>query len=71
MAYRSRMHSYTDPEAPLDVGKVLLGRTAAEAIAQAASLWEEGAYAAARGCLVMDTDDGTILWRSGPGPEAD
>jgi 2,4-dienoyl-CoA reductase-like NADH-dependent reductase (Old Yellow Enzyme family) len=42
----------------------LVGRTPAEAIAHAEVLWEEGAYASAHGCCVVDTDDGTILWRS-------
>jgi hypothetical protein len=62
MPYRYRIHRYTDREAPLNAGRPLSGRTAADAIAEAEVLWE-GAYAAAHGCCVVDTEDGNILWR--------
>lgn len=63
MNYRYRMHWFCDPEAPLNAGRPLFGRDAAEAIALAESLWKEGVYAAALGYLVVDTDEGTVVWR--------
>ena len=71
MLYRYRMHSFADPTAPLGSGRPLFGRTAAEAISNAADLWQAGAYASALGCCVVDTEDGSVLWRlereQGPG----
>jgi hypothetical protein len=63
MPYRYWMHCYTDPEAPLQTGRVLTGRSLAEAVEQAAELWDEGTYPSATGCCVVDTEDGTIPWR--------
>jgi hypothetical protein len=70
MTYRYRMHWYTDPEAPLDAGRPLFGRTPADAIAQAAALWEQEAHAAAHGCCVVDTDDGNVVWRQERDPQS-
>jgi hypothetical protein len=63
MLYRYRMHWFADPLAPLGAGRPLFGRTAAEAIANAADLWKAGAYANALGYCVSDTDDGSVLWQ--------
>ena len=63
MNYRYRMHWYSNPEAPLNAGRALFGQTPEDAIAHAANLWKEGRYAAALEYCVLDTDDGTVIWR--------
>ena len=70
MHYRFRMHWYADPNALLTGGRPLFGHDPAAAAAQAERLWAEGAYAAASGCCVVDTEDGTIVWaeRIAPAP---
>ncbi|HEY2593195.1 MAG TPA: hypothetical protein VGK33_04775 [Chloroflexota bacterium] len=64
MLYRYRMHGFADPMAPLGPGRPLFGRTAAEAIVNAADLCKEGIYASnALGYCVVDTEDGSVLWQ--------
>jgi hypothetical protein len=63
MRYRYQMHWYRDAGEPLNGGRGLFGQSAAETLSEAASLWREGAYAAAVGYIVIDTDDGTVLFR--------
>jgi hypothetical protein len=64
MLYRYRMHSFADPTAPLGPGRPLFGGTPAEAIANAAELWQGGVHASnALGYCVVDTEDGSVLWQ--------
>jgi hypothetical protein len=63
MLYRYRMHWFADPMAALGAGRPLFGRTAAEALSNAADLWKAGAYANAVGYCVLDTEDGSVLWQ--------
>ena len=63
MLYRYRMHLFADPVSQLGVGRPLSGRNAAEAIAQAGSLWEEETSTWALGYCVVDTEDGAVLWQ--------
>ncbi|HEX3407905.1 MAG TPA: hypothetical protein VHS81_11760 [Caulobacteraceae bacterium] len=63
MRYRYLMHWYRDAGAPLNGGRALFGQSVEDALSEAASLWRDGAYAAAVGYLVIDTDDGTVLCR--------
>lgn len=66
MSYgRYWLHWHTDPSAPLNAGRALSGRNLAEAIEEAATLWEAGFHASAIGFCVVDTEDGSIRWRSG------
>jgi hypothetical protein len=69
MSYRFRFHWYIDPDAPLIGGRALAGRTTDQAVAHAVTLWNDGAYPAALGCLVMDTEEGEVVWRSERGGE--
>jgi hypothetical protein len=64
MSYRFRLHRYIEPDVPLTGGRALSGRTPDQAIAHAAALWNDGAYAAARGCFVMATEEGEVIWRA-------
>jgi hypothetical protein len=57
------MHWYADPQAPLNMGRAMFGQTDATALSEAAALWTGGAYAAALGYVVVDTDDGRVLCR--------
>lgn len=70
MNYRYRMHWYADPEAPLNAGRPLFGDDPAKAVAYAARLWDEGAYAAATGYCVVDTESGEVLCRGQREPVA-
>ena len=63
MRYRYWMHWYMDAGAGLTTGRPLFGQRIETALAEATSLWVEGAYAAARGYVVVDTDDGTEICR--------
>lgn len=63
MRYRYLMHWYTDARAPLNSGRPLSGRTVADVLSEAESIWSDGAYSAALGYVVMDTDDGTVVCR--------
>jgi hypothetical protein len=63
MLYRYRMHLFADPRTPPGVGRPLFGRNAAEAIAQAGTLWEEETSTWALGYRVIDTEDGAVLWQ--------
>ena len=63
MPYRYRMHLIADATSPLGVGRPLFGRNAAEAIAQADTLWQEGTSGWALGYRVVDTEDGAVLWQ--------
>jgi hypothetical protein len=62
MRYCYRMHWYADREAPLNAGRALYGLTKPEAIAAAADLWSEGARWAL-GYVVVDTEEGEVIWR--------
>ena len=64
MLYRYRMHVFADPMAPLGPGRPLFARTPAEAISNAADLWNAGSYADALGYCVVDTEAGAAPWRS-------
>lgn len=73
MRYRYWMHWYVDAGAALTTGRPLFGQNVETALCEAGSLWRDGAYAAARGYVVVDTDDGTELYRrersqTAPGP---
>jgi hypothetical protein len=57
------MHLFADPTTPLGVGRPLFGRNAAEAIAQAGTLWKEETSTWALGYRVVDTEDGAVLWQ--------
>ena len=63
MRYRYLMHWYRDAAEPLNGGRGLFGKTVEDALSEAASLWNDGAYSAAVGYIVIDTDDGTVLCR--------
>ena len=63
MRYRYWMHWYMDANAALTTGRPLFGQRIETALAEATSLWVAGAYAAARGYVVVDTDDGTEICR--------
>lgn len=63
MLYRYRIHWLTDPQAALGPGRPLFARCSAEAISKAADLWNVGTQASALGYCVVDTEDGTVLWR--------
>jgi hypothetical protein len=64
MRYRYLMHWYSDREAPLNAGRPLFGLTQAEAVAYAAALWdEECAHLRATGYVIVDTEEGEVVWR--------
>jgi hypothetical protein len=63
MRYRYLMHWYRSADEPLNGGRGLFGQTVTDALSEAESLWNEGAYAAAVGYIVIDTDEGTVLCR--------
>ena len=63
MRDRFRMHWYLDSRASLNGGRPLFARTAEKALSEAAALWRDGAYRAAAGYVVVDTDDGMVLCR--------
>ena len=63
MAYRYRMHWYSDEHAPSGAGRALAGRTAESAVSEAATLWADRSYASAAGYVVIDTEDGSTLCR--------
>jgi hypothetical protein len=69
MTYRRYwLHWYMDRREPLNAGRALSGRNLAEAVEEAAALWDAGFYASATGFCVVDTEDGSIVWRSGRRP---
>ena len=63
MRYRYWMHWYTDVDAAFTTGRPLFGQSAESAESEAGSLWNDGAYAAAKGYVIVDTDDGSVLCR--------
>ena len=63
MGYRFVMHRFADAHELVGAGRPLSGRTAERALSEAASLWNDGIYDAARGYIVIDSDDGTELCR--------
>jgi hypothetical protein len=63
MRYRYWMHWYVDATAALTTGRPLFAQHIETALAEARSLWSDGLYAAARGYVVVDTDDGTVICR--------
>ena len=63
MRYRYWMHWYLDAGAALTTGRPLFGQNVETALAEAGSLWSDGAYAAAKGYVIVDTDDGSVLLR--------
>jgi hypothetical protein len=71
MRYCYRMHWYADRGAPLNAGRALYGLTKPEAIANAADLWREGARRWAVGYVVVDTDEGEVIWRHERRPPPD
>ena len=70
MRYRYWMHWYTDADAALTTGRALFGQHIETALSEARSLWDEGAYAAAKGYVVIDTDDGSVIGRRERDPSA-
>jgi hypothetical protein len=63
MRYRYWMHWYIDAGAAMTTGRPLYGQSVATALSEAGSLWSDGTYAAAKGYIIVDTDDGTVLCR--------
>jgi hypothetical protein len=69
MQHRYRMYWFADPGTPLGPGRPLFGSSPEEAIERAADLWEEEGPPVflfghrALGCNVVDTEDGTVVWR--------
>lgn len=63
MRYRYWMHWYMDANTALTTGRPLYGQSVEAALSEAGSLWSDGAYAAAKGYVIVDTDDGTELCR--------
>jgi hypothetical protein len=63
MRYRYWMHWYMDASAPLTTGRPLFGQYLETALSEASSMWSDGAYAAAKGYVVIDTEDGTLICR--------
>jgi hypothetical protein len=64
MRYRYWLHWYMDAGAALTTGRPLFGQSAETALSEAGSLWRDGAYAAAKGYVIVDTEDGTVVCRS-------
>jgi hypothetical protein len=57
------MHWYSNRLAPLSGGRPLAARSADAALSEAAALWSAGTHSTAIGYVVIDTDDGTTLFR--------
>ena len=70
MRYRYWMHWYMNAGAELTTGRPLFGQSVETAMSEADSLWSDGAYAAAKGYVVVDTDEGTEVGRRERAPAA-
>lgn len=63
VAYRYWVHPYVDPKEPLKEGRRLSVLTETEAIAEAERLLESSAYPRALGFMIVDTEEGEVIWR--------
>ena len=62
MTYRYMMHWCADGGAPMEPGRRLLGQTDERALAEAAALWITKPRRSAISYVVVDTDDGSVLY---------
>jgi hypothetical protein len=63
MRYCFRIHWYADREEPLNAGSALNALTREEAISHAIELWCDGVNKWSFGYVVVDTDEGEVIWR--------